>query len=198
MPEGMPVALKSIPYATGGHYRVARRFAPQASQTAGILWSFRNPSATLYAVVSKVRLRLLQIAAPTAAIEDQFSLTVVRGQTTGDTTGGTSIAPAATMQKMRASMGNSGVAFNESTAAGGLTGGNGTADGNFFLSGSVWVPAAVQTTPIQAPTEVFSFQPDLGDGEHPIVLAQNEAFRIRNENALGTASGLILYLNVSW
>lgn len=192
--EGMPVSIKGIAYGAGGNFRVARRFVPQASQTAGILWGFRNASSSLLVVLNRVTLSVLQVGAPTAAIEDRFSLIRARSYTVDDTTGSAAITPAANEQKLRSTSANSAVVIRESTAAGGATGGTSTLDTNPMYTGSLWVPIALQTASIEPPTVIFQSDSDT----HPLVLQQNEGFQIKNDNALGTASGIVLYLNLDW
>lgn len=182
----------------GNAFQIARRLAPQASQTAGILWELRNPSATNLVVLQRARLQLLQVGAPTAAIEDRFSLKIARGFTAVDATGSADITPTTNDQKLRTSFSATTSLLRESTAAGGATAGTKTLDTNAIALGSVWVPIALQTASIEPPTEVFNFTPDLSRGIHPPVFAQNEGFAISNENSLGTASGIILLLELIW
>lgn len=190
--QGMPVSVKPLDYGTGGIFRIARRFVPAASQTAGVLWTFRNPHATKLVVINRIRLRVLQVGAPTAAIEDQFSVKFARSYTVADNTGAVSIAPASAMQKLRTDMGNSVVQIQETNAAGGISGGTKTLDANPIINGGIWVVGAVQTTPAQEMNEVFDYH------ERVMVCATNEGFVISNDNALGTASGITIYLTLDW
>jgi hypothetical protein len=140
---------------------------------------------------------VLQVGAPTAAIEDWFKLTFVRSYTVADTTGSVSIAAAANMQKLRTSMGNSIAELREANVAAGCSGGTKTLDGNPLITGSVWVLAALPTGAGQ-PGLVMDLTPDMARGEHPIVLAQNEGLCLENGNAFGAASGIVLHTMVSW
>lgn len=195
----MHTTQKPLPYGNLGHYRVVRRLTPAATTLAGILWSFRNPTGSgVLCVVKQVRLRLLQIAAPSAAIEDRFSLKVVRGFTVADTTNGTAFAATANMQELRTSMAANSATIREASAAAGITAGTGTADTEGIATGSVWVPVALQTASIQPSTEVFNFQPNTANGEHPLVLAADEGFRVSNDNNLGANQGIVLYLDIAW
>jgi hypothetical protein len=195
--RAMRVTPRYVDYGSLGHYQISRRFAPAASTTAGNLWTFRWTDATRFAVLTLLRLKVIQVAAPTAAIEDIFNAKIARGYTLADTTGSGSIAPAASMQKMRTSMGNSLAEVRESSAAAGASGGTKTVDGDAFATGSVWVTAALGSL-LYAPQTVLEYKPDMAAGECPIILAQNEGILVANTNSFGTASGIILHFQLAW
>ncbi len=189
----------SVPLRGKGHYRIARRFVPAGTTLAGILWTLRNPNNSgMLVVVERANLRLVQLAAPTAAIEDQFNLTFARSYTVADTTGSVSIAPAAGQQKLRTNMGDATAEVRESNVAAGASGGTKTIDTDFMLVGGVFVSAAVAATGGFPAAEIFDYNPPVGNGEYPIVLDANEGILIRNANALGAASGIILYFELEW
>ena len=192
---GMPVSLKPLDYGSGGSFRISRRFVPAATTLAGILWAFRNPHASKLAVIDRVRLQVLQIGAPTAAIEDRFSLNRVTGYSVADTTGSTVITPAATKQKLRSTMADSVVTLHEANVAAGAAGGTRVADTNPLLIGALWVPIAQQTSPIQPATVVLDYAPTAA---HPLILGNNEGFTVNVDNALGTASGIAIYADFHW
>lgn len=68
-------------------------------------------------------------------------------------------------------------------------------DDNPIAQGGLWVPGALQTASIQPLTEIFDFSPGM---KHPLVLAQNEGFVVKNDNNLGAASGIVMYFLVDW
>jgi hypothetical protein len=194
------ITPKPTPFPSGnGHYRVSRRLVPAATTLAGILWTFRNPTASgLVMTVKRCRLRALQVGAPTAAIEDQFLAKVARGYTVADATGSVSIAPAAGMQKLKTSgMGSATAQLREANIAAGASGGTKTEDTDPFTIGSVWVLAAISSS-FGSALEVFDYDPDEGDGEFPATFAADEGFVIRNANNFGAASGIVLLLDLYW
>lgn len=188
------IAAKPVPYGALGHYRVARRFVPAGTTLAGNLWCFRNISANL-ALIERIKLTIVQVAAPTAAIEDLFNIKVARAYTVSDVTASVAITPAAAMQKLRTSMGNSGIELREANAAAGASGGTRTLDTDAFASGSQWVSAAIPGAPL---TTVLDYYPNPASGEYPLALANNEGFIIANGNAFGAVSGIILQLELVW
>lgn len=192
---GMPTAAKPIDYGAGGSFRIARRFVPAGTTLAGILWTFRNPHATRLAVIDRARVQLLQVGAPTAAVEDRLSLNRVTGYTVADTTGSVVVTIGATKQKLRSTSGSSVIEVREANVAAGASGGTRVADDQPLVVGAVWVPAAIQTGSIQTLSPVFDYQPTTG---HPLVLGANEGFTINADNALGAASGIVLYLDLHW
>lgn len=192
---GIPVSGKPLDYGTGGVFRLSRRLVPAASQT-GILWVFRNAHATRLAVVDRIKLQLLQVAAPTAAIEARFSVIRAFSYTVIDGTGITAITPAANEQKLRSTSANAVTAVLEANVAAGASGGTRTVDTNPIASGAVWVPAALQTASIQAPTPVIDYHPVAG--LHPLVCGTNEGFFIRSDVTLGATTGVVLLLDLQW
>lgn len=192
---GAHVIVKPLP---GNHYRVARRLTPAGTTLAGKLFTFRNPTASGFlAVIKRVKLVVIQVAAPTAAIQDDFTLKVARGYTIADTTNGTDIAAAANMQEMRSSMGTSICQIREASAAAGISGGTSTLDTNSISTGGVWVAAALGSY-LAAPQTIFDYYPNVADGEHPLVLAEQEGFQIANSNNFGAVSGIVLHVEFYW
>jgi hypothetical protein len=155
------VVIKPLPYGSLGHYRIARRLAPAASTTAGNLWTFRNPTASgILTVVKRIRVRVVQIANPTAAVEDRFSLKIARGYTIADTTGSASIAPSANMQEVRTSMATATAQVRESNAAGGASGGTKTTDTDAIAIGSAWIVGTLPTASIVAAARDLRLLPE--------------------------------------
>jgi hypothetical protein len=182
----------------GNHYRVARRWVPPASTTAGIIWVIRNPAASGFLfVVKRLLVRAVQIAAPTAAIEDIFNVKVARAYTVADTTGSISIAPAANMQEMRSSMATASAQVRESNVAAGASGGTKTLDTDGIATGSVWVAAALPAA-TGDPKLILDYYPNVADGEHPLTLAENEGVAVSNTNSFGATSGIILHAEMYW
>jgi hypothetical protein len=191
--------VKPLPYGNLGHYRIGRRLAPFATTLAGNLWTFRNPTASgILCIVKRVRLRVLQVGAPTAAIEDQFLLKVARAYTVADATGSASIAPATNMQELRTSMGAAVAQVREASVAAGASGGTKTLDTDGIITGSAWVAAALASGLGNGPIDVFDYYPNVADGEHPLVLAADEGFIISNANNFGAASGIVLHVEMNW
>jgi hypothetical protein len=113
-------------------------------------------------------------------------------------TAGVSIAPGAAMQKLRSTMGSSVAEIRESSVAAGLTAGTGTEDAQALATGSAWVVAAIQTSAIEPQVDVLALPQLPLEDAHTLVLDQNSGFRIRNDNALGTASGVALLVDLAW
>lgn len=192
------VVTKPTPYGNLGHYRISRRLVPASTTLAGTLWTFRNPSASgILAIVTQIRLRTLQVAAPTAAIEDRFSVRIARSYTVADSTNSNSIAPASNMQELRTSMGASGIQVREASAAAGASGGTKTLDTDAIVTGSIWAMAAISASS-GSTVEALLYKAEMGHGEHPLVLAADEGFYITNDNNMGTASGIVLFVDIAW
>lgn len=192
-------APRPLDYGAGGHYRIARRLVPASTTLAGILWTFRNPTASgLVMVIEQLRLRVVQVAAPTAAIEDRFNVKHARAYTVADTTGSASIAPAANMHDVRSDMANATAQVREANIAAGASGGTKTLDTDAFANGSLWVAAALASGLGNGPVEIFDYRPDLASGEHPVLYEPDEGFCVSNENNFGATSGIVLLLDLAW
>jgi hypothetical protein len=193
------VVVKPLPYGALGHYRIARRLVPASTTLAGILWTMRNPTASgILVVIKRVSLRAVQVAAPTAAIEDIFTVKVARAYTVADTTNSASIAPASGMQDLRTSMANAVTQVREASAAAGASGGTKTPDTDAISTGSTWVAAALASGQGNGPTTVLDYYPNVADGEHPLVLASDEGLLVSNANNFGATSGITLHIEMYW
>lgn len=191
--------IKPLPYGALGHYRIARRLVPAGTTLAGNLWTLRNPTASgILVVVKRVFLRAVQVAAPTAAIEDIFNLKMARGYTVADATGSASIAPAANMQEVRTSMGAAAAQVREANIAAGASGGTKTLDTDAIATGSLWVAAALASGNGNGPTTILDYYPNVADGEHPVVLAADEGLILANANNFGATSGIVLHIELYW
>lgn len=193
------VTAKPVPYGGNGHYRVARTLTPAATTLAGILWTMRNPTGSgLVMLLHKLTLRVVQVGAPSAAIQDTFNAKIARSYTVADATGSASISPAANMQEVRTSMASASMQLREANVAAGASGGTKTLDTDGFVTGSVWVAAALASGLGNGPVTVLDYVPLVASGEHPIVLAADEGVVISNGNAFGAASGIVLMLDMAW
>jgi hypothetical protein len=99
-------------------------------------------------------------------------------------------------QKMRSSMGNSQAAIQYATSTVALTAGTRTLDANPF--GAIlldeWPAASLSRSPPVPP--LFS---EDSQGSHPLVLANNEGFIIRN-GAAWTSTSLVVsvFVSIEW
>jgi hypothetical protein len=198
----MPASTRALrriafPVQALGHYRVARRFVPAATTLAGILWEGRFPTAGKLAVIKRIVLRGLQVGAPTAAIEDQFTLSRATGFTAADATGSAAITPGAGKQKVRTTMDDALLILREANVAAGASGGTKTIDTDPLATGSMWVLAALSAAQ-GSMQEILRYEPDIASGEHPLVCAPDEGWVLENKNAFGTASGIILQVEIDW
>lgn len=191
------ITPKPIPYGSLGHYRIARRYALINVQAAGaVLVAVRNVAVNPI-ILTKLYLRLVQLSNPTAAIEVRISATIARGYTVSDSTNGTALTLTGNNTKKRTSMATCGLEIRETAAAAGATGGTKTADNDPFMLMSLWELATLPTG-VPAPEAVRDYEPNIDDGDHPYIFAQNEGFVIKNDVVLGAAAAGILYYEIGW
>lgn len=181
-------------YAYGGFSGIL----PAALGANSEIFQFRWVDATRFAVIRKVRIAAAVTTTFFAAgVPVQIDL-VKATSWSAQGTGGTGVAPAALL-KRRTSMGSSLVASGDmriaTTAALGagtktletvslstiLAGGPITAS----LNGTIIVPGTIL------------WQAEVGDGEHPLVLAQNEGFVIRSVAVPATGTWQVS-VNIDW
>jgi len=169
---------------------------------AGILFSFRNPSSVSLAVITNVRVGFLTIAAGTAA-SWVISMYATRSFSALDATGAATlpIQKGMNLSSLRGEQMDALIAISNT---GTLSGGTGTDDAQPLASLVFQNTAAVQPQgdPILG-QHMFSFfnqsQTTQFSMMYPLVCAQNEGFRIRNDTTgPGTADTQSLYVDVEW
>lgn len=197
---------RPITYGALGHYRVQRATGTLAAALAAnaVVYSFRWGDATRLAIITKIKTRFLPLTPFTAAtLTDHTSFDAVIGRTfTASHTGGTAITPAGNDAKMRTSMGTSLITDLRIATTAALAGGTITLDASPFAQslrkGNRVNPAAATEETIQPTTDGMDIDFSMSDGDHPIVLAQNEGFVIRNRTVWPAAGTGILSVQVGW
>ena len=190
------ITPRPIDYGTLGHYRIAATVPLVVTQAAnGSLLSFRWGDATRFAVISKIKLSCLQTAAATATIMPSFEVFIARGFSASDSAG-TAITLTGNNMKKRTSMGTSLLTdLRVSAVAAGLTAGTRTLDANAVLQ----MPTQQTITTPNATLYAAELDIGAGDGNHPIVLAQNEGIIVRGPTVVFGAAGTAnLVVELSW
>jgi hypothetical protein len=187
---------RPIDYGTLGHYRIAQTVALVATQAVnGTLFSFRWGDATRFCIIGKLKISVMQTAAATATIMPSFQIFLARSFSVSDSAG-TALVLTGNNAKKRTSMGSSLVTDARfSAVAAGLTAGTRTLDSNPIIE---LATQQVITTP-NATLYAAELDIGAGDGNHPIVLAQNEGFIVRGPTIVFGAAGTAnLLVEVSW
>lgn len=188
------VQPRPIAYGSLGHYRLSYRAVLAATQAANSrLFELRNTSTNVI-VLTRLVLRVLQIAAGTAQ-ENSLDCFKVTGFTAVDTTNTTTPVPSSKRTSMGAAPGN--VALRGVTLAGvaaGMTGGTLTKDATAFATLPFNVATAINVTTIWGPLDCL----DDVNGTHPFVLANNEGFEIENRILNVTSYGCAFYMDLSY
>jgi hypothetical protein len=187
---------RPIDHGALGHYRLVTTVALVVSQAAnGTLFSFRWGDATRFCVINKVRLSVLQTAAATATIMPSFEVFVARGFSASDSVG-TAITLTGNNMKKRTNMGTSLITdIRKSAVAAGLTVGTRTLDAEPVLQ----LPTLQAITTPNATLYAAELDIGAGDGNHPIVLAQNEGVIVRGPSIVfGVAGTANLVVEMSW
>jgi hypothetical protein len=195
----LPIVSRPDPYGLGGHYRTTHRGAIIALQAAASrLFAFRSASASLYTIIHEISVRWLQTADHTAAIEDSLDLAKCSGFTVVDATG-SPVTPA--VSKGRTSMPAAAAEIRGNALAGlaaGMTGGTpGTVETVPLRQLGMWL-LATNPTAGPAPVAEMIYRPQVADGIHPMLLAPDEGFVLRNRVLLGAAAGSSYYISVDW
>ena len=190
----------------GGHYRISARSGVLTA--AGIvadapLFSMRWGSASMLFVLQFLEAYLLPTSAFTAAQELGIEAILASGFTAADSAG-TAILPGVS-NRVRRNMAQSQVSDMRIGSTTLLTAGTRTLDANGFVAGSGVanvVNAAAGTQYVNPsngePPFGFRYQPRVADGEHPIVLTQNEGLIIRNKIIFPAAGTATLIVNMGW
>lgn len=189
------------------HFRAAFKTTSLAFTTGVNIASFVNPGASPI-VITKLRARVkpMAIFTPAAAgLEVTLSWFIGRSWTVVGTTNRTTLSFAGNSNKLRTSFAASAQAnFGYASAVGGITGDTVTQDANPIenASGSpqqhsitaAASPGAGSQSNLDCDAQ---FTCNVGDGEYPIVLAQNEGVRLVY-TLTGTAAAIIITGAVQW
>lgn len=186
-----------------GHYRISVVTGTLAAALAASaqVFQFKNTDATKLAIVKRIRTRFLPLTPFTAAtLTDHTSFDAFVCRPYGAGGGGTTLTLTGNNAKMRTNQATCVAIVNVSTTAA-LTPATGM-DANPFAQsirkGNRVNPAAATEETIQPATDGLLFEPNECDGEHPLVLAQNEGFIVRNRTVWPAAGTGILMVEVCW
>lgn len=191
------VQVKPIPYGALGHYRVTHRAIQTTAQAANSrLFEFRNTHASNLMVVTRLQIKLAQVAAGTAQAAglDIFRATSFTAVDTTNT-----VTPTAVPKRSTMSATPGGAAVRGVTAAGasaGMTGGTLTKDATPFWQTSYGLATAILSTNagFWGPYDVY----DDVNGTHPFVFLPNEGFEIENRTLNATSNGVELTVDMTW
>lgn len=190
--RAMHIHVKPLEYGALGHYRVSVRINSTAAQVANArLLELRN-SATNLIVPTRMVFRALQTVAGTAQ-ENSIDAFRCTSFTVVDTTNTLTPTVSPRRTSMAAAPGGAQVRVLNPAAAG-MTGGTLTKDGSMFATLPFNVAAAISTTFMWGPLDVF----DDVNGTHPFVFAQNEGFEVENRVLNVTSYGITWYIDLSW
>lgn len=172
-----------------GAYRIAMRTGTIAASTAaGIMAAFRY-TGTGVAVIQSVRIGLNVLSAYTAG-SIVFSVWATRSYTATETTNYTAATLTGNNAKLRTSHATSNAVFGVATTTG-ITGGTGTDDSQALASCTFNLPNTITGQPVQ---DFFTFSMQ----SHPLVLGQNEGFRVRNDTAFAATGTSNVVVMVEW
>jgi len=195
-----------IDYGSLGSYGMSAQTGTLAAALAAsaVVFSARWSDATRFAIVHRMRWRFLPLTPFTAAtLTDHTSFDAF--QATGFTashTGGTAITLAGNNLKRRMSM--SSTLFTDLRIATTAALGGGTltlltqAFAQSIRKGNRVNPAAATEEVIQPTTDGAEWSPDVCNGEHPIVLAQDNGIIVRNRTVWPAAGTGILVVQMDW
>ena len=172
-----------------GAYRIAMRTGTIAAATgAGIMAAFRY-AGTGVAVVQSVRIGLNVLTGYTQG-SIIFGVWATRNYTVTETTNYTAATLTGNNAKLRTSHATTSALFGVATTTG-ITGGTGTDDLQALGSCTFNLPATVVGQPVQ---DFFTFAMQ----SHPLVLGQNEGFRIRNDTVFAATGTCNVVVMVEW
>jgi hypothetical protein len=177
------VVAKPFDHGALGAYRYGglSGILPAALAANSEIFQFRWTDATRLCVVRKIRISASVTTTFFAAgVPVQIDLVKATGWTVAGS-GGTRATPAA-MLKRETSMGSTLVAANDigiaSTAA--LTAGTKTLETLSMATILAGGPITASLNGTIIPPGTVLWESEVGDGEHPLILAQNEGFVIRS------------------
>lgn len=181
-----------------GQYRISVVTGTIAAALAASaqLFQFKWTDASKLALILRLRARCMPLTPFTAAtLTDHTSVDAFNVRSFASGGGGTALTLTGNNAKVRTSMATSLAAINVATTAA-LTAAT-TLDTQPFCGslrkGNRVNPASATEEVVMPSVDGLLYEPDIGSGEYPIVLAQNEGIVIRNRTvwpAAGTAEYL--------
>lgn len=207
--EGLHTINKPTDHGSLGHYRiqvVTGTLAAVLAANAQLL-QFKWTDATRFAVITKVWSGFRTLTRFTAGTITDFGLDMVIARSFAAGGGGTTLTLTGDNNSLRTNMGASLAQINVSTTA--LLTAATTLDSHpvgqtIGGHGDQVVPAAgladsTMTLALQGhETGGLLFKANIANGEHPIVLAQNEGFVIRNRVVWPAAGTGVYSFGVCW
>lgn len=189
--RAMRTENKPIEYGALGAYSYGgfTGILPAALGANSEIFQFRWTDATRFAVIRKIRISAsVSTTFFAAGVPIQIDLVKSTGWS-GQGTGGTGISPAALLKK-RVSMGSSLIGSGDIRIATTAALGAGTKTLETLALSSVVaagpITGSLNGTIIEAGTILW--QAEIADGEHPLILSQNEGFSIRSVAVPGTGT----------
>ena len=198
--RALKAANMPLDHGSLGHYRYGgfTGILPAALTANSEIFQFRWTDATRFAVIQKIKISaVVSTTFFAAGVPVQIDLVKATGWS-GQGTGGTSVAPAALL-KDRTSMGSSLVASGDIRIATTAALGAGTKTLETLSMAAIAAPGPITASlngQIIPPGTVL-YEPDLGDGEHPLVFAQNEGFVIRSVAVPATGTWTVA-IHLDW
>lgn len=183
-----------------GHYHVSVVTGTLAAALAANaqLYQFKWTDATRLVVITSIEVKFETLTRFTAGTITDFGLDALIARPFAAGGGGTTLTLTGNNNKMRTSFGSSLATINVSTTAA-LTAATGMDLQPFaqsFGAGAQLVPSA--TLPVEPIPPGFVFNPDLGHGEHPLVLVQNEGIVIRNRTVWPAGGTGVYMFSMKW
>lgn len=201
--RGMRVQSVPLEHGALGHYRIAVVTGTLAAALAAAaqVFQFKWTDAARLAVISKLQARFIPLTPFTAAtLTDHTSFDAFFARSYAAGGGGTTLTLTGNNAKLRTSMGTSLAQINVSSTAA-LTAAT-TLDTQPFAQsirkGNRVNPVAATEETIQGTWDVLDFTANVMNGEHPIVLAQNEGIVIRNRTVWPAAGTGIFQVECAW
>jgi hypothetical protein len=197
-------SLKALEYAypgiVGGHYRVALPLTGGITTSIGansplVAFRWAPTTAGLLAVVKKISAQFgVKTVGSSAAIIVAMDVIRATGFTVQDTAG--AAVTFNLTQKARSTMGNSQAAIQYANGTVALTAGTRTLDSNAF--GATLIDEQPAAGVVRSLPVVELYKED-SQGVHPLVLANNEGFIIRNIAAwTSTAFVCDVFVVIEW
>lgn len=189
--------IKPLEFGAYGHYRWTNRILSTAAQTANSrLVELRNNSASVLVIPTRLVMRALQVAAGTAqenSVDAYKATSFTAASTVNAVTGVPSVKRTANMAAAASTQAQLRYLTLTGVAAG-MTGSTATKDANPMGTLPYNVAAAINTTGIWGPVDVF----DDVNGTHPFVFVQNEGLVVENRVLNVTSYGMAWFFDLAW
>ena len=181
------------PSGPGGFYRLAvESVGATVIASGGTIFSVRAPMSGLQFILQRFLISAVVTTAFSAAQALDYQIIRVDGFTAADT-GGTTVAPLLTSNRMRTNMASSSASSIQVSTTAALGAGTGTSQ-----SRAIGMGVVSQNNAVGSGGGMVTLFDNSQNGAHPAIFGPNEGFRVSPVTTMGSTGVVNIYYVMEW